>query len=185
LLYHRTNKDLNALANEISGLLGRHGIGNLAVPSTLGESEIDSEYGRTLRYSFSHKMAATRSGLGWIGKTGLLVTGRFGPRVRLATVLAENGIEAPGVPVTESRCGSCVVCVEKCPAKAANGRPWSAGMDRDEFYDAFRCRDMCRKLSSESLREEISICGICVSVCPWGKRTGQGRPGSIANEPRT
>ena len=37
--------------------------------------------------------------------------------------------------------------------------------------DAFKCRDACRKLSLERLDKKVSLCGICVSVCPQGKRS--------------
>jgi len=61
---------------------------------------------------FQHKTAATRAGLGWIGKNGLLITPEFGPRVRLGTVLTD--MELPyGKPVEESRCGE---CMEKLPS---------------------------------------------------------------------
>ena len=39
--------------------------------------------------TFAHKTAATQAGLGWIGKTALLVSPAFGPRVRLATVFTD------------------------------------------------------------------------------------------------
>jgi len=36
-----------------------------------------------------HKTAATQSGLGWIGKTAVFVSARFGAAVRLATVFTD------------------------------------------------------------------------------------------------
>ena len=122
------------------------------------------------RTNFSHKMVATRAGLGWIGKTDLLVSEKFGPRLRLATVLTNYRFDNLGIPITESRCGKCGICVEACPSQAANGNSWNVSLDRDQFYDAFKCRDMCRKLSLERLDKEISICGICVCVCPKGQK---------------
>jgi epoxyqueuosine reductase QueG len=56
-----------------------------------------------------------------------------------------------------------------CPGLAANGKLWDDSVDRDEFYDAFKCRDTCRKLSRDRLDKKVSLCGICVSVCPYGK----------------
>ena len=46
------------------------------------------------RPPFPHKTAATRAGLGWIGKTALFVSPEFGPAVRLATVFTD--LELPG-----------------------------------------------------------------------------------------
>ena len=140
------------------------------IKATVGDSELDDIYEKTLRYSFSHKLAATRSGIGWIGKTDLLVTSRFGPRVRLASVLTTVNISNSGVPIDESQCGSCNICVKHCPAKAATGQLWTTSIDRDVFFDPFKCREYCRQISAERIKKEISICGICVSVCPKGKK---------------
>jgi len=50
------------------------------------------------------------------------------------------------------------------------GSGFTTSMDRDVFFDAFKCRDYCRKISAERIKKEITICGICVSVCPKGKK---------------
>jgi epoxyqueuosine reductase QueG len=169
-LYKATNDELNLITAQISRFLEQNGIPCVQIKSTVQESDIPEGYAKTLRMNFSHKMAATRAGLGWIGKTDLLVSEKFGPRIRLATVLTNYRFENIGTPITESQCGKCNICVEACPAQAANGKLWNVHIDRDKFYDAFKCRDMCRKLSLEKLDKKISICGICICVCPQGKR---------------
>ncbi len=166
--YAETNKRLNAIVENISKFLVRK-IENQFIRATAEDHEMDAEYWKTLRDKYSHKMAATRAGIGWIGKTDLLVSERFGPRLRLAGVLANYPFERPGIPITESRCGSCAICVEACPAQAASGRLWNTEVGRDDFYNAAKCRKMCRKRTWESLRKEISLCGVCVSVCPKGR----------------
>lgn len=168
-LYKATNDELNLITAQISRYLVQNAIPCLQIKSTVSDSEIPEGYTKTLRMNFSHKMAATRAGLGWIGKTDLLVSEKFGPRIRLATVLTNYRFDNSGTPVTESQCGKCDICVEACPAQAANGKLWNVSLDRDQFYNAFKCRDMCRKLSQERLDKKVSICGICVSVCPQGK----------------
>jgi epoxyqueuosine reductase len=168
-LYLQVNQELNTLVIKITEVFGLHGIPALPLKATVSDSELEgTDYSKTLRTEFSHKMAACRAGLGWIGKTDLLVTRAFGPRVRLAAVLFDADF-VYGKPVTESKCGSCRICVDACPAGAATGQSWHTGLDRDEFYNPFTCREMCKKLSAQRLGEDISICGICVSVCPWGK----------------
>jgi len=169
-LYKSTNDELNLITAQISRYLVQNGIPCVQIKSTVHDSEVPEGYAKTLRMNFSHKMAATRAGLGWIGKTDLLVTEKFGPRIRLATVLTNYRFENLGIPVTESQCGKCNICMEACPAQAASGKLWNVDIDRDKFYDAFKCRDMCRKLSLERLDKKISLCGICVCVCPQGKR---------------
>lgn len=167
--YEKTNEKLNELVGKISKHLTENGTDNQFIPATVEDSELDEEYFETLRYKYCHKMAATRSGIGWIGKTCLLISERFGPRLRLASVLTNHKFENIGIPIKESKCGSCSICVEKCPANAANGILWRTTVDRDEFFDAKKCRETCRKRSLKYINKEISLCGVCISVCPIGK----------------
>jgi epoxyqueuosine reductase QueG len=169
--YHTANAELARLIGVISTMLTSEGIRNVPVqPTYYNEGKSDPEFPKTLRTPFSHKMAATQAGLGWIGKTDLLVTLKFGPRVRLATILIDHEFQRIGTPITASRCGACTVCVDACPAHAANGKPWDCTMDRSDFYDAFKCRETCLGLSMANLNTVISLCGICVAMCPFGKR---------------
>jgi len=167
--YEKTNEKLNELVTKISKHLTAKGIESQFIPATVKDSELDEKYYETLRYKYSHKMAATRSGIGWIGKACLLISERFGPRLRLASVLTNYRFENIGTPIDESKCGSCAICVEKCPAKATNGILWRTTVDRDEFFDAKKCRETCRKRSLKYINKDISLCGVCISVCPLGK----------------
>ncbi|MBK5252394.1 MAG: epoxyqueuosine reductase [Peptostreptococcaceae bacterium] len=115
---------------------------------------------------FSHKMAATRSGLGWVGKNGLLITPEFGPRVRLGTVLTDWPLPV-SEPVTTSGCFSCDLCVKACPAVALSGKSWGVGMPRCEIVDAKACSDHMSKYYKYIGRG--SVCGICIAACPKGR----------------
>lgn len=169
MLYRDSNLLLEDLAKQIAAKLKERGVGALAITPTMDEEEDITDYLESLRTTFSHKMAATRAGLGWIGKTDLLVSEEFGPRLRLVTVLAERPLEALRPPIDDSRCGECEECVSACPGHAANGGLWDIRTDRDEYYDAFACRDKARELSRRRIKADVSLCGICVSVCPRGK----------------
>ena len=169
-LYHAVNAELDTVTEKIAGRLRKNGVDALAYSATNNDEELDAQGNSLLKVKVSHKLAATRSGMGWIGKTDLLVTSLYGPRVRLATVLVGPAVLPEFPPIEESLCGSCLVCVRACPASAANGNLWKAGMSREEFYNPFRCREKCRELSKARIHEEISLCGICVSVCPKGKQ---------------
>lgn len=169
-LYIETNKNLSELISEIAKVLTHCKIRNTVIEPTLTDEEITDEYYKTLKTDFSHKMAATRAGLGWIGKTDLFISEKFGPRLRLATVLVDYPLNVSSSPIEESRCGDCQLCVEKCPAKAANGLSWNITVDRHEFYDPFKCREKCLELSWKNMKKHVSICGICVSICPVGKQ---------------
>lgn len=166
-LYMETNDALSGLVQRISRVLEPAGISSIPVEPTIPDEQLDGE---KLIYEFSHKMAATRAGLGWIGKTALLVSKAFGPRLRLATVLIDRTPENPGPAINSSRCGECSLCVKLCPAKAANGLLWEVGLEREVFFNPFRCREMCLELSQKRIGRKVSICGICISVCPVGRR---------------
>jgi len=115
-------------------------------------------------------MIATRAGLGWIGKTALFISDEFGPRLRLVSILINKNPDTESIPIDYSKCGQCNICVEKCPATAANGKLWNINIHRDEFFDAYKCREKCGELAKQNLNVDIRICGLCVAVCPIGKR---------------
>jgi len=166
-LYGETNEALSKLVHRVSKLLKSAGISSIPIEPTISEEKLDKN---RLEAEFSHKMAATRAGLGWIGKTALFVSKSFGPRLRLATVLINHPPDFLGTPVDSSRCGSCTLCMEWCPARAANGLLWDIKMHREDFFNPFRCRNTCLELSRKNLGKEVSICGICISVCPIGRK---------------
>jgi len=169
-LYNETNKNLSELQNKISKNLRSSNVTNIVIEPTSTDEQLDDEYYKTLKADFSHKMAATRAGIGWIGKTDLLISEKFGPRLRLATILVDYPPGLSSSPVNESKCGDCKLCVERCPAQAANGISWNINIDRNDFYDPFKCREKCREISWKNMKKRVSLCGICVSICPAGKR---------------
>jgi epoxyqueuosine reductase QueG len=118
-----------------------------------------------IRGDFPHKTAATRAGLGWVGRNCQLVTHRFGPWIRLGTVFTDMNLPC-GTPVERSFCGRCSRCVEACPAKALKGNPWHPGIFREEILDARAC-DRWKKEHYFQYHRGHN-CGICSAVCPYG-----------------
>jgi epoxyqueuosine reductase QueG len=147
------------------------GIDSIVIEPTISTSSLEfGKYRKTLTVEVSHKMVATRAGLGWIGKTDLLITKEFGPRLRLVSLLINQKPEGDYHPIDKSRCGKCTICVDKCPAKASNGLLWNINIHRDTFFDAHKCRNKCGELAKQKLNVDIRICGICVSVCPIARK---------------
>jgi len=144
------------------------GISTICIEPTVTTEQLNTIYSGQLRTSLSHKMVATRAGLGWIGKTALLVTPELGPRIRLVTILTDTCLEPSADPVESSQCGKCSICVEVCPAQAATGADWNPGIDRDAFFDPYKCRETCRRFGEEVLMTNVRICGMCVACCPHG-----------------
>jgi len=167
--YTRANAMLNEITQSTARLLLGAGYGAEAFPATIADSDKLQGYERTLRAAFQHKTAATRAGLGFIGKSGLLITPDLGPRLRLVTVFTDLPFPT-GQPILEGRCGGCRLCVEACPVGAIRGREWRAGMAREELLDARACRREARRLLRERVGADEAVCGICVAVCPCGNK---------------
>lgn len=168
--YNNVNKQLAELAERIHDALSSTNVKSLPIIPTISlGSEQYKKYLKSLSYDISHKMAATRAGLGWIGKTDLLISKEFGPRVRLVTILLDQDPGCTARPIEKSRCGDCNICVIRCPAKAANGLIWDIATPRDKFFNAFKCREKCGELARQQLNVDERICGLCISACPIGK----------------
>ncbi len=169
--YNQINKELATIAEEIKKELQKTGIDAKVIPPTISLGSKDYEkYLSTLTYDLSHKMVATRAGLGWIGKTALFISKEFGPRLRLVSILIDQQPDTVSIPITRSLCGKCNICVESCPAQAATGQLWNVHIHRDVFFNAAKCREKCGELARHRLHVEERICGLCVAVCPVGKK---------------
>lgn len=157
--YRATNELLDSIATKASIFFQSLGYQALPVPAS---QRVDAG---ELRGLISHKMVATRAGLGWIGKSALLITAEYGPRVRLVSVLTDAPIRA-SKPISESRCGNCMLCVEVCPSKALKGRNWTLNTKREDLMEAGLCHEVTSR-NKEIFGEKI--CGMCISVCPFGR----------------
>lgn len=165
-LYARHYKQVNALLDDIAmrltGWLQKEGGRAMPLPA----SQILCE--ETFVSYLSHKAVAIAAGLGWQGKSLLLVTPRYGPRVRLVTVLTDLDL-APDKRL-KNRCGTCTACADACPAGAIKGASTDSHFStRREALDLDAC---VTQLNRFSQAEHISsyLCGVCVSSCPWGKK---------------
>jgi len=116
-----------------------------------------------------HKSVAVRAGLGWIGRSGLLITEPFGGAVRLSSLLTDAPLE-PEKPQWNGRCGACRRCVELCPAGALTGMEWRPGMERDELLRWVACNETQIRRMREATGVEQDLCGLCFAVCPHTQR---------------
>jgi epoxyqueuosine reductase QueG len=104
----------------------------------------------------------------------LLVTEQYGSMVRLSSVLTDAPLATAG-PVDESRCGGCTACAAACPAGAVSGKPWRAGLAREDFFDAAKCRRTARERAARGFGGAATVCGKCIEACPWTRRHLEGR----------
>ncbi len=141
--------------------LDARGIANVTVPRGQDPD--------TLLGFFSQKRSAVLAGLGWIGRSSLFVTRRFGPRVTLFTVLVD--VPAPKAVIPTQSCGECMECVRACGYGYLTGKAWRPGAHRRELVDAHSCSRKREELGVPVGRKDS--CGRCLLACPLG-----GAPGS-------
>jgi len=166
--YNRANNLLSDLCDHAADILITEGHKAVALEPTIKVVDLSN-----IDEHLPHKTVATKAGLGWIGKSALLITKRYGAAIRLASVLTDAGLDI-ATPVEESMCGDCRQCVDNCPAKAIKGNNWQLGAPRDSIYDAFACCETAINLSQragiQSTIGRVAICGICINVCPWTQK---------------
>lgn len=160
--YRSVNRLIDDICLRLLLTLEAQGYPSVAIPAS--QSVADPE--EPFTGAFQHKTAAVLAGLGWIGRSALFIHQRYGPRVRLGTILTNAPLIA-AEPATESGCGSCRVCVSACPAMAIEGPLWKPGMPRNELYNAYACSQHMKEAYQHIGRG--AVCGLCVVACPIGK----------------
>ncbi len=168
IVYYSHYRTVNSLIDQISYKIGTRleSKGASAYPIAASQSIREPGLVKTYKGILSHKQGATASGLGWIGKSGLLINEDYGPRMRLGTILLDQLLEYD-TPIRHSKCGDCVECMSACPAKAIRGNNWEAGVSRDHLFDASACSQYMKVNFMDIGRG--SVCGICVNVCRFGR----------------
>ncbi len=167
-VYLNANALLDQIALRLCSYIEQHGCRALPIPAS---QPLDMT---EFRSHLSAKAVANAAGLGWQGKSLLVITPQYGPRVRLVTVLTDLPL-TPDKPL-KNQCASCTCCTDACVAKAIRNVSTEFHYStREEALDFKRCAD---KLVSEFSRlENVNkpVCGICIKVCPWGRALRQGK----------
>ncbi len=164
--YQKVNAFLDELALRASLALQKAGGRALPLPAS---QVLNAE--RLTSY-LSHKAVAVAAGIGWQGKSLLVVSPKFGPRIRLVTVLTDLPL-TPDAPL-KNRCGGCTACTDACPADAIRGVNTKSHYDsREEALRFDRCRDKILNEFAKLPHIGGAICGVCVSVCPFGRAAGR------------
>jgi len=157
--YGVINQRLDFAASLISSYIQERGHKVLPIPASV---TVDDE---RICGLFSHKLAAHLAGLGWIGKSCLLITPTDGPRVRWATILTDAPLNTNN-KVVEEQCGDCRECVDICPVRAFTGKVFKEGDPREVRYNARKCDDYFR---AAEMSGSPRVCGMCLYVCPHGR----------------
>lgn len=112
-------------------------LGYNAFALTMNRNECDME---KLLSILPYKTIATKSGMGWIGRSALFVTPEYGSAVALGGILTDMPLEF-GVPITDSQCDDCENCQNACPVDAINPQKWNDRLNREDIIDIETCRE--------------------------------------------
>lgn len=117
------------------------------------------------------KDAAVLAGLGVLGRNNLLITPRYGPRVRIRALLLNRPLESTGALGSFAPCDACDgPCMQACPQKAFQGGR----------YQHNRCHLQMRKDEDDQIvlqspfvgmppQFRIAYCRRCELTCPVGQ----------------
>ena len=164
------NDLLDRMALRISNFLESQGYHSLFFPATYAAAvrefileRIPSRWGL-----FSQRHAAVMAGLGEFGLNNLVVTPRYGPRIRFNSVITEAEL-TPSPLLKEKAClgESCSICVQKCPGAISLRQDftpeavWYVTPARTDI-------DACLKLG------RLHYCmGRCIKVCPVAQKSSK------------
>jgi len=185
----------DATAHALVRVLEDSGHAALAAPCYLPLDMGDRKKG--MRGEVDHRRAAVEAGLGVHGLNNLLVTDKYGPRVRLATVLTTAAI-TPGLPLKKKICTECGECVKACPVNALGtptktekracgktvfeyglrglmrfGFKW-ADADESEKAELLKSRKL-RELWQNFMTGMYYTCFKCQAACPVGSTGPRNR----------
>lgn len=107
-----------------------------------------------------------KAGLGWIGKSSLLVNPQFGTYTFIGTLISSLKLK-PDTPM-RNRCGNCNACINSCPTNALKNNYW---LDARKClsYHTIESRNVVPEYNSEIANSTLYGCDICQSVCPWNR----------------
>lgn len=160
--YRRTNASLDRLTGEVLQWITARRFHAHPVPASFIADE------GNLLGNVSHKAVARMAGIGWQGKSLLIVSPEFGPRIRLATVLTDMPLKVDR-PMPQ-KCGTCAECAKACPSSAIKNVASKDGYaGRDEALHFLRCVEKTVEFSRMP-GIGARICGVCVKVCPFGRK---------------
>ncbi len=111
---------------------------------------------------------AVRSGLGWVGKNGNVLTRHSGSFFFIATLITDLDLIADA-PFTTDHCGTCTRCIDACPTDAIVS-PTEIDAGKCISYLTIELKDALIPSDFHNKMEGWMFgCDICQDVCPWNR----------------
>lgn len=146
--YRQLNFFLDRAAFLLSSRIQELGYNALPIPAS---QILDWE---NQKAHLSHKKVGHLAGLGWMGRSNLLINPEYGARFRLVTVLTDMPL-VKGSPLKDG-CGECMECLDVCPARAIK--------EKREDFDHWACFEKLKEFRKMGIVGQ-HICGVCVKAC--------------------
>ena len=111
------------------------------------------------------KVWAVRAGLGYVGKSGCLITEPFGSWVVLAVMILDAEVDGYSPGPMPDRCGRCRLCIDACPTHAILP---NAQVDASKClsYWTIESEGAIPTPIAETMENIVFGCDVCQSVCP-------------------
>ncbi len=111
---------------------------------------------------------AVKSGLGWVGKNGNLITKDNGSFFFIATLITDLELEADN-PFVKDYCGTCTRCIDACPTEAILPNKVINGSKCISHF-TIELKDMLIPVEMQNKFENKMFgCDVCQDVCPWNR----------------
>lgn len=111
---------------------------------------------------------AVRSGLGWVGKNGNLLTKHSGSFFFIATLITDLDLQ-PDAPFSTDYCGTCTKCIDACPTDAIVS-PTVVDGSKCISYLTIELKDALMPQGFEGkMNGWMFGCDVCQDVCPWNR----------------
>ncbi|MDR1226103.1 MAG: tRNA epoxyqueuosine(34) reductase QueG [Prevotellaceae bacterium] len=117
---------------------------------------------------------AVQAGLGWIGKSGMLISKQWGTFTFIGVLLLDAEVDGYDSPMNAEHCGTCNKCMEACPTKAIVA-PKVVNANLCISYQTIERPRL--EANGKSIREAektrcryIFGCDICQNICPWNAK---------------
>jgi len=111
---------------------------------------------------------AVKSGLGWIGRNGNLLTKQSGSFFFIATLIVDLPLEYDD-PFAKDYCGNCNKCVESCPTQAILPDKTIDGSSCIAYFTI----ELKDALLPENMKDKFNNwmfgCDVCQDICPWNR----------------
>ena len=182
-MYDLVSSKLDYLSYELGRFLLAEGYDTLWYPTSSpilssqaaagGVSTWRSKYQESV---FSQSVAGYNCGIGTIGLNHVLLTEKYGPRVRITSLITTAELDES--PILDDLCIHCGLCIEGCPTRAY-GELKEENFDGRKVVTAemnkFRCLNSRNiyhdQVTQENIFDRVQNCdcgGLCVKNCPVG-----------------